>query len=485
MSFEGGGVPHTKVWLRVWGPPGTGKTWTLIQTAANLLNGGHRVLALTYTTSAAREMRQRVLTTVPGNHDSLRYWGTIHSLAVRSLPEGLMHQVVQSPAHTFIEFAREFGLEYERDDKFALKYGNLVENVYTYAVNRYYPIYRDAVRAIDAARADAAVADPSLILWARKYEEWKREKREEGTPAYDFTDMLILAYEYGEPPETFDYVLIDEAQDLSPLQLLVLRKLYPPESVSWGVFGDPLQNIYETLQGAPPDLFLSFRPEESRLLTTSYRLRRNVWLYALRYAQSAGIFEEELLSVKTREGGRVIMHHIDLKLVRELVHNGYTVAILRRTNRGVKRTERRLIARGIVPRAWKESARHARAEAFFALLEWVVSGRPADRNVRKFLSVLLERDQEIITSPLYDKEYKIRYLRTVVAQRLFGVKLPENAVEFHARVYLDTIHAAKGREADYVFIDTRDYRPKVYDVVYESRVLYVGITRAREGVIMC
>ena len=64
---------------------GSGKTRVLTTRIAYLIDNGipsYNILAITFTNKAAREMKERVETLVPGNYAFL---GTFHSLGVRIL----------------------------------------------------------------------------------------------------------------------------------------------------------------------------------------------------------------------------------------------------------------------------------------------------------------------------------------------------------------------------------------------------------------
>ncbi|OYW77662.1 MAG: hypothetical protein B7Z37_02960 [Verrucomicrobia bacterium 12-59-8] len=61
------------------------------------------------------------------------------------------------------------------------------------------------------------------------------------TVSIDFDDQVYMPTCFGAPFPKFDCVMVDEAQDLSPLNHLMLKKLKPPQLI---VVGDPLQSIY-------------------------------------------------------------------------------------------------------------------------------------------------------------------------------------------------------------------------------------------------
>ena len=75
--------------------PGAGKTRVLTKRVARLLQGSpdlhFKVLALTFTTKAAAEMRERVDTYVPGVAESRTFIGTFHAFCTQTLRQHGSH----------------------------------------------------------------------------------------------------------------------------------------------------------------------------------------------------------------------------------------------------------------------------------------------------------------------------------------------------------------------------------------------------------
>ena len=75
--------------------PGAGKTRVLTKRVARLLQGSpdlhFKVLALTFTTKAAAEMRERVDTYVPGVAENRTFIGTFHAFCTQTLRQHGSH----------------------------------------------------------------------------------------------------------------------------------------------------------------------------------------------------------------------------------------------------------------------------------------------------------------------------------------------------------------------------------------------------------
>ena len=133
-------------------------------------------------------------------------------------------------------------------------------------------------------------------------ERWEAFKRETGS--VDFTDMISLALTetdacYGEPP----VIIVDEAQDLVPLQWALVRRWAAHWTVErFIVAGDPAQVLYG-FAGARPDEFLG--GEGSReMLPRSHRLPRAIATYAERLLRlhSGGLTDGREYQPREEEG---------------------------------------------------------------------------------------------------------------------------------------------------------------------------------------
>jgi superfamily I DNA/RNA helicase len=122
------------------------------------------------------------------------------------------------------------------------------------------------------------------------HDRWTAWKAENGFR--DFTDLLEVSYnDFLTAPGGPEVIFVDEAQDLSPLQLALLRK--------WGrragylvTAGDDDQTIYG-FAGAAPEVLLNHEvPERFRLvLSQSYRIPRAIHALSQRWIERVAIRE--------------------------------------------------------------------------------------------------------------------------------------------------------------------------------------------------
>lgn len=234
--------------LFVLAAAGTGKTRTLVYRVAYLVQKGvdaRRILLLTFTNRAAREMLARAQALVGGSVGGL-WGGTFHHMANR---------ILRQHAHLL-----QYGLDFtilDHDDSVTLIKTCLAElklkgkefpkpevvlALLSGAVNR-----RQAVRAAVAQRFEKHPVDPEKIL--RVLELYQQKKRSQN--AMDFDDLLInglrLFQEHAAVlaryQEQFLYVLVDEYQDTNPIQADWVD-LIAQRNRNLLVVGDDFQSIY-------------------------------------------------------------------------------------------------------------------------------------------------------------------------------------------------------------------------------------------------
>lgn len=204
--------------------PGTGKTRTLVSRMAHLLEKGisaRHVLAVTFTRRAAGEMDERLAALLAEKHgkDALMPRSdTLHALAFE-----LWHKTHdEAPVLLSEEAARRV---------FAETNGDVPKSR-----------LREAWDAISLAREKR---DPLEGDLAEMYARYSRQKG--GWNLADYTDLLEFWLEQiqtGLYTTPWREILVDEIQDLSNLQLALLKAILPAGGRGFFGIGDPDQSIY-------------------------------------------------------------------------------------------------------------------------------------------------------------------------------------------------------------------------------------------------
>ena len=234
--------------LLVLAGAGTGKTRVVIARIAHLVRHGarpSRILAVTFTNKAAREMLERAGGMLGRGTAERPEISTIHSLCVRILRR---HAATLGYPERFAIIDRG---EQEATARRVLKELRVPDTTLgpSDLVDRISRWKSRALRPGDAIDAIPADADDGWTLAAAGYRRYQEALR--GTGAVDFDDLLLLVDElFGSHEEVrrqeagrFDHLLIDEYQDTSGIQERILSAL-ARDHRSLCVVGDDDQSIY-------------------------------------------------------------------------------------------------------------------------------------------------------------------------------------------------------------------------------------------------
>ena len=229
---------------------GTGKTRALISRVACLMDravGSDRILLLTFTRRAADDMLERAARLVRLRGAARPLGGTFHAVAhcyigVYAESLGLSNGfsiLDPSEACDLMDLMRgEHGLS--GTEARLPRSATLVE-IHSRCVNR-------GQRLAEVVATDYPWCEPHIEAMASLYREFANRKRR--SSLLDFDDLLLLwrallRHETLGPElaDRFDYVLVDEYQDINALQADIVEAL-APESRGLTVVGDEAQAIY-------------------------------------------------------------------------------------------------------------------------------------------------------------------------------------------------------------------------------------------------
>src|SRR3954454_11324595 len=287
-------ITHPGGPLLVVAGAGTGKTRVLTRGFAWLLEQGSRpdeLLALTFSTPAATEMRERLETLIEAPYEELHV-ATFHAFCSRLLADEALEAGLD-PFFSPVTPADRLALLLERLEELTIRFheirGNpapllasfvsridrLKDEMVSCADYRAYAerLIDDAGDGDDAARATAA----RELEFARLYADHDRLLAERG--ALDFGDLIVRAFRMlHEKPHVrerlsrrFRHVLVDEYQDTNFAQGMLLRLLVE-EHRNVTVVGDDEQAICR-FRGASQKNLLDYREEFPE--ATEVRLERN------------------------------------------------------------------------------------------------------------------------------------------------------------------------------------------------------------------
>ncbi len=238
-------VKHTEGPLLITAGAGSGKTKVLTCRIAHLLELGvapYRILAITFTNKAAKEMKERVTNLVGAQADSI-WLSTFHSFCAKLL---------RFEVDGFHGYTRNFTI-YDSSDqlvlvKDCLKKLNLDDK--QFMPRSVLGTISSAKNVLMDARAFAAKASDFYEQKVADVYALYQEKLRENN-AVDFDDLLFLAVRLLQEKEDvrekyqsrFQYILVDEYQDTNHAQY-ALTKILAARWRNICVVGDADQSIY-------------------------------------------------------------------------------------------------------------------------------------------------------------------------------------------------------------------------------------------------
>lgn len=244
---------------------GSGKTRVLTYRIAHLINSGvdpFKILALTFTNKAAREMKERISTIVGGSDAQAIWMGTFHSVFARIL----------RTESELIGYPRNFTI-YDTSDsrnliKSIIKDCGFDDKVYKPNIvqNRISSAKNNLISASAYKENSDITSEDRMRSMPHVHEIYSRyEQRCFRAGAMDFDDLLFKTNELlRDFPEVlhkyqhrFSHILVDEYQDTNFSQYLIVKKLAAVHE-NLCVVGDDAQSIY-AFRGANIQNILNFK----------------------------------------------------------------------------------------------------------------------------------------------------------------------------------------------------------------------------------
>ena len=267
--------------------PGAGKTFCLIERIRYLIEQREvdpkRLCAFTFTNKAATEISQRLAAL--GSRAGLVRRGTIHAFCADLLRE---HGAE-------VGLRRGFGIADEDYQRAVLSRAGTP-----------YRFQKNLLTRISQHRFQVKPLGEDDSKKLRRYEQHLKDRN-----VVDFDTLVLKVAALLEVPriasriqQQYAHVLVDEFQDLNPVQFEIVRQLAVPHGNIYGV-GDDEQSIY-SWAGADPRVFLTFINTFDRVhrieLGQNHRCPRQVVEVARRLiAFNGSLFDVPRTVIATRE----------------------------------------------------------------------------------------------------------------------------------------------------------------------------------------
>lgn len=337
-------ITHKQGPMLVLAGPGSGKTLVITKRTQHLIEeygiNPARILVITFTKAAAEEMKERFIKLMEGKNLGVNF-GTFHAVFFKILRYAYNYNASniisdEQKYRYYKELIDELEIEIEDEKEFIEGISSEISLVKSEKmdINNYYSM------------------NCSEDNFAKLYAGYERKLRKANL--IDFDDMLLLCYELlvARPDilalwqHKYEYILIDEFQDINKIQYDIIRLLAKPQDNLF-IVGDDDQSIYR-FRGAKPEIMLNFSKDYPKakqvLLNYNYRSKGKIVNAALRVVKNNSKRYEKEITTIHEDGDEVeIKVAADLpeenKMVLELIHEyhkkGYAynqIAILYRTN---------------------------------------------------------------------------------------------------------------------------------------------------------
>lgn len=273
------------------GLPGTGKTHTLqkeiMQELVDFNYSFNNIAVSTFTNSMADEFQNRAEEEF-AVYDDFDWFGSTHSLSMKLIRK---HTAVEGDVvnnklkQSFCkENGYRFSLEAEYDNSNTAdeEIGNALFNMRMLCINCLKDPIDDWKWAYRQVNPDVRVNKEVVEDFNHNFEAWKKENN-----YITYIDMIKICLDEQLVPPV-DVLIEDEFQDKSPLELK-LFELWSQNIDEVYVAGDPFQAIY-SFKGSKPGYMIEAynQSDENRVLDTTYRFGENLWRFSENILQSRG-----------------------------------------------------------------------------------------------------------------------------------------------------------------------------------------------------
>ena len=436
---------------------------------------------VTFTRKGAEEGLRRVCSKLMFEPEDLPYFRTLHSLTFHALNLKGTQMFGRLDQR---KFNKEFGYNVNRCEVDTGKVAPTRDSLYL----DFYDMERSgALTSKQLAEADIEKAYYNQIV--QNYEAYKA--REEKV---DFFDCLIKYVENGEALPV-KVAMIDEAQDITALQWKVIDKAFrKAEKII--IAGDDKQSIY-AYSGARPDFLIQLSKQfPVEHLSKSYRIPYSVYKLSVAITNFIGEKTEQKAEPRMENGEGMIMQLNGLERILNFLDESCikddpdkTAWYILARNNCFLEEPKKVLEEALIP-YWTAEGFFMGGEIMKRLKDYENFKMEGYRDPKKKEDFQRKFGIEDFTQPFTETNLFTEGRKWVYASYIekYGLKKLEEMCKWNPQVLVSTIHHVKGGECQNcaIMLDTtRKTKGNVFENIDEElRILYVGVTRAKENLFL-
>jgi len=490
----------------IFGPPGTGKTHTLLSIVEKHLDEGYRpeeIGYFAYTKKAANEAIDRATSKFDYEEKDFEWFRTLHSMAFKQLnltTKSVMKDRDYKVLGKTLQIKEFLNANSQIEDNGQSMQKNPFMRIIELARN-------NMVNIDTQWRRSQGHVEGGFEELERIYETYINYKQEH--ELYDFNDMLLELVNEGVVP-SLPVIIIDEAQDLSMLQWYAVILLAKSTKHIY-IAGDDDQAIFKWA-GAIPEMLMR-TPGNKKVLNQSFRIPKKVYDVAESVANKIKVRVKKEWSPTSKTGE--VEHYSSIEYVPFDRDGEYYV--LARTKYVLQKVEEYFKREGIIYNRFNKN-KSISEKVCYAINCWnkLVNGDTISlggaKNMYKYIpgdgpikrgyktwDKALEDDVVVSYNDLVNnhglrvnKEEAWHDALTLINEDviLYIRKCERRGQDINAipKIKILTIHGSKGGEADNVVLLSELSRKSHTSLLKngddERRVFYTGITRTKKNLFL-
>lgn len=301
----------------------------------------------------------------------------------------------------------------------------------------------------------------------------------------DYTDMLYFPIIFDMPCKKYDWVFIDECQDLNTAQRIIMLKAVKENTGRWIGVGDPNQAIYG-FNGADFESFKNLTRIENTIqlpLSVCYRCDRNIINLAKGIVENIEFFEKNGEGIVNNKATVDEIKDGDMVLCRN------TYPLVKLCFDYLKKGVKAIIKGRETGEALVGMIKKSNTEDISKLFAFLYDD--LEKTKKKIIKNNNLLDEEVENNEQYIKQkekIEIIELLSSQAENCNDIVLKLKSIFSDSNsdgIKLSTIHKSKGLECDRVFIIHKELIPSKFaksnfQIDQEYNLLYVAYTRAKK-----